>query len=65
MKIWDIESHECLSTLSWHSNSVVSVVWSPDGQRIASGSYDDTIKIWDVSVSTICIPYFNKFQFVD
>jgi len=27
--------------------SVNSVVWSPDGKQIASGSYDKTIKIWD------------------
>jgi len=30
-----------------HTDWVTSVSFSPDGQRIASGSYDDTIKLWD------------------
>ena len=34
-------------TLIGHSDNVVSVNYSPDGQFLASGSYDDTIKIWD------------------
>ena len=54
MKIWDIESHECLSTLSEHTTHAVSVAWSPDGYKIASGSYDNTIKIWDIETS-LCL----------
>ena len=34
-------------TLKGHSYRVVSVAFSPDGNRIASGSYDGTIKVWD------------------
>jgi hypothetical protein len=30
-----------------HSNLVRSLSWSPIGNKIASGSYDNTIKIWD------------------
>lgn len=33
--------------LSGHSQSVKSVAISPDGQTLASGSYDKTIKIWN------------------
>ena len=31
-----------------HSDSVFSVNFSPDGKYIASGSRDDTVKLWDV-----------------
>ena len=33
-------------TLKGHTRSVWSVAFSPDGQRIASGSRDNTIKVW-------------------
>ena len=31
------------------SNSVVSVCFSSDGKQIASGSWDETVKIWNAS----------------
>ena len=30
-----------------HSASIRSVAYSPDGTKIVSGSYDETIKVWD------------------
>ncbi|KAF2737269.1 HET-domain-containing protein [Polyplosphaeria fusca] len=37
----------CLSTLEGHSNSVWSVAFSHDSTRLASASYDRTVKVWD------------------
>ena len=36
---------------SAHSGSVTSVAFSPDGKSIVSGSYDQTLKVWDAGVS--------------
>jgi WD40 repeat protein len=36
------------STLQGHTSRVLSVAFSPDGSRLATGSVDGTAKIWDV-----------------
>lgn len=36
-----------LGVLRGHANAVWSVAWSPDGQRLASGSKDGTVRLWD------------------
>ena len=44
--IWCVKSKQKIRTLEAHNASVESVVLSPDGKYIISGSYDETIKIW-------------------
>jgi WD40 repeat protein len=31
-----------------HTECILSVAFSPDGTKIVSGSYDKTIKVWDM-----------------
>ena len=40
-----VDEQKC--TLRGHSDLVRSVAYSPDGKHIASGSDDNTVKVWD------------------
>jgi len=42
-----------LRILEGHEWEVTSVAFSPDGQILASGSYDETIRLWNVNAGTL------------
>ena len=47
--LWNPETRALLATLGGHSLTVTSVAFSADGGILATGSTDQTIRLWDVT----------------
>jgi WD40 repeat protein len=51
INIWDMRTGRVIAgPFSGHTNQIHSVAFSPNGKRIASGSRDWTIRVWDVEI---------------
>ena len=50
IKLWDVETGQLLTILTDGTGFPgYAVAFSPDGTKLASGSWDFTVKVWDVS----------------
>ncbi len=47
--LYDSDTGDEVALLTGHTRPVNSVVFSPDGKTLASGSWDGTILLWDMS----------------
>ncbi|KAJ3976103.1 WD40-repeat-containing domain protein [Lentinula raphanica] len=49
LKIWNAQTGEATGRiLQGHSEAVTCIAFSPDGEKIVSGSWDETVRIWNV-----------------
>ena len=52
IQVWELQAPQpatCVQTLSGHSNWVQGLAFAPDGSRLASSSWDRTVRVWDVA----------------
>ncbi|HSS47507.1 MAG TPA: DUF4365 domain-containing protein [Thermoanaerobaculia bacterium] len=52
VRLWKLETGQCLATLKGHSGAVLSVQATPDGRFAVSGSGDKSVKIWALEAGT-------------
>ncbi|KAG7662438.1 sconB [[Candida] subhashii] len=55
VKIWRVDTGECLKTLTGHTKGVRSLVF--DNQKLITGGLDSTIKVWNYHTGTCIATY--------
>lgn len=53
IKVWNSQSGQLMLDLEAHGEAALSVAFSPDGQRIASGGADGNAHVWNVNTKTL------------
>ncbi|MBA0835915.1 hypothetical protein Goarm_008165 [Gossypium armourianum] len=49
VRLWDVQSGECVRIFIGHRSMILSLAISPDGRYMASGDEDGMIMTWDLS----------------
>ena len=55
----------CTSVLSGHSDSITSLDFSSDGMLLVSGSYDKTVKLWEIQTGGVIKTFHGHTYSVD
>jgi WD40 repeat protein len=50
--LWDTTTLKARFKLIGHRHHIESLTWSPDGRNLATGSWDNSVIIWDVPTGT-------------
>ena len=56
VRLWDVQTGECVRIFIGHRSMVLSLAMSPDGRYMASGDEDGTIMMWDLSTARCITP---------
>ncbi|XP_049410385.1 transcription initiation factor TFIID subunit 5-like [Solanum stenotomum] len=56
VRLWDVQSGDCVRIFIGHRSMILSLAMSPDGRYMASGDEDGTVMMWDLSSGRCITP---------
>ncbi len=62
LRLFSIDG-KLLRVLPGHDDVIASVSWSPDGKRLASASYDRTVRTWDATTGKTLATFTHHSDF--
>ena len=69
MLLWNAANGEIIRKLRGHTDWVLDIAFAPDGKTLASGSVDNTLRLWDVATGilerTLTVPNPTKQRSLD
>lgn len=64
LQVWELSSGKCLKTLKGHSNYVFCCNFNPQSNLIVSGSFDESVRIWDVRTGKKLFLFVTLFSLI-
>jgi WD40 repeat protein len=64
LRLYQVADWKLLATLGGHEDVVSSVAFHPDSKRLASGSFDKTVRIWDLTSHRVARTLTGHSDFV-
>lgn len=51
--LWDVDTGQLARHFTGHTSTVLSIIFSPDGSHMLTGSSDQTAKLWDTATCSV------------
>ena len=64
LRLFDTTDWKLVASLGGHLDTVSGVAFSPDGTRLASASFDKTVRLWDVKTAAVLHTFAGHSDFV-
>lgn len=48
IQLWEVVNKKSARQFTGHQGAIISLAFSPDGKQLASGSFDKSVKVWNV-----------------
>jgi hypothetical protein len=64
LRLFDTTDWKLVASLGGHLDTVSGVAFSPDGSKLASASFDKTVRLWDVKAGMVLHTFVGHSDFV-